>query len=167
MECFVIIINDWKPLTIVTKHSILDVVAALDPPLDRLLTILLHLRELSFCTGRGSRLHIFYKKDVLELLALFVWKYVCSRLFKNFLTPLGNRLCTFKNVRNILGTITKCYVFWRPITLLTVLLKINRTEGGSHVKILTILSRNHLQWSLFSSKVYNFSPTIFKKVLHC
>ena len=27
MECFV------KPLTIITKHSILDVVAALDPPL--------------------------------------------------------------------------------------------------------------------------------------
>ena len=70
---------------------------------------------------------------------------------------MGNRLCTIKNVGNILGTISKCYVFWRPITLLTVLLKINRTEGGSHVKILTILTRNHLQWSLFSSKVYNFS----------
>ena len=33
MECFVIIVNGWKPLTIITKHSILDVVAALDPPL--------------------------------------------------------------------------------------------------------------------------------------
>ena len=32
MECFVIIINAWKPLTIITKHSILDVAAALDPP---------------------------------------------------------------------------------------------------------------------------------------
>ena len=32
MECFVIIVNDWKPLTIITKHSILDVIAALDPP---------------------------------------------------------------------------------------------------------------------------------------
>ena len=31
MECFVIIV---KPLTIITKHSILDVAAALDPPLD-------------------------------------------------------------------------------------------------------------------------------------
>ena len=30
MECFVIIV---KPLTIITKHSILDVAAALDPPL--------------------------------------------------------------------------------------------------------------------------------------
>ena len=33
MERFVIIINGWKPLTIITKHSILDVAAALDPPL--------------------------------------------------------------------------------------------------------------------------------------
>ena len=30
MQCFVIIV---KPLTIITKHSILDVAAALDPPL--------------------------------------------------------------------------------------------------------------------------------------
>ena len=33
MERFMIIFNDIQPLTIVTKHSILDVVAALDPPL--------------------------------------------------------------------------------------------------------------------------------------
>ena len=33
MECFVIIGNGWKPLTIITKHSILDVAAVLDPPL--------------------------------------------------------------------------------------------------------------------------------------
>ena len=31
MERFVIIVNGWKPLTIVTKRSILDVAAALDP----------------------------------------------------------------------------------------------------------------------------------------
>ena len=33
MECFAIIVNDFQPLTIITKHSILDVAAALDPPL--------------------------------------------------------------------------------------------------------------------------------------
>ena len=33
MECFVIIVNGWKPLTIITKRSILDVAAALDPSL--------------------------------------------------------------------------------------------------------------------------------------
>ena len=35
MERFVIIVNGWKPLTIITKRSILDVAAALDPPLIR------------------------------------------------------------------------------------------------------------------------------------
>ena len=33
MEHFVIIVNGWKPLTIITKHSILDVAAALNLPL--------------------------------------------------------------------------------------------------------------------------------------
>ena len=33
MEPFMIIINGSEPLTIITKRSILDVAAALDPPL--------------------------------------------------------------------------------------------------------------------------------------
>ena len=33
MERFVIIVNGCKPLTIITKRSILDVAAVLDPPL--------------------------------------------------------------------------------------------------------------------------------------
>ena len=33
MERFVIIVNGWKPLTIITKRSVLDVAAALDLPL--------------------------------------------------------------------------------------------------------------------------------------
>ena len=33
MERFVIIVNGWKPLTIITNRSILDVAAALDPSL--------------------------------------------------------------------------------------------------------------------------------------
>ena len=33
MECFVIIVNVFQPLTIITNRSILDVAAALDPPL--------------------------------------------------------------------------------------------------------------------------------------
>ena len=37
MERFVIIVNGWKPLTIITKRSILDVAAALDPPLNSVL----------------------------------------------------------------------------------------------------------------------------------
>ena len=34
IEHLVIIVNGWKPLTIITKHSILDIAAVLDPPLD-------------------------------------------------------------------------------------------------------------------------------------
>ena len=34
MERFVIIVNGFKSLTIITKRCILDVLAALDPPLD-------------------------------------------------------------------------------------------------------------------------------------
>ena len=34
MERFVIIVNDRKLLTIITKRSILDVAAVLDPPLN-------------------------------------------------------------------------------------------------------------------------------------
>ena len=41
MEGFVIIVNGFQPLTIITKHSILDVAAALDPPLPRIQLILL------------------------------------------------------------------------------------------------------------------------------
>ena len=33
MELFVITVKGWKPLTIITKCSILDVAAVLDPPL--------------------------------------------------------------------------------------------------------------------------------------
>ena len=33
MECFVVIANGFKPLTIITKRSILDVAGVLDPPL--------------------------------------------------------------------------------------------------------------------------------------
>ena len=34
MELFVIIVKDFQPLTIITKRSILDIAAILDPPLD-------------------------------------------------------------------------------------------------------------------------------------
>ena len=33
MDHFVIIVNGWKPLTIITKRSILNIAVALDPPL--------------------------------------------------------------------------------------------------------------------------------------
>ena len=68
-------------------------------------------------------------------------KYSFRLCFSEHLWAIGSVLL---RMLNILGTISKRYVFWRPIALLTVLLKINRTEKGSHVKISTNLTRNHL-----------------------
>ena len=41
MERFVITVNGWKPLAIVTKRSILDVAAVLDPPLTMLIKLII------------------------------------------------------------------------------------------------------------------------------
>ena len=41
MESFLIIVNSWKPLTIITKHSILDSAAALDPHVIDIVSLLL------------------------------------------------------------------------------------------------------------------------------
>ena len=48
MECFVIIVNSFQPLTIITKHSIVDVAAALDPPLLQRFRLAYHFRTLCF-----------------------------------------------------------------------------------------------------------------------
>ena len=42
MECFVLIVNSFQPLTIITKLYILDVAAALDPPLNIQVRLMLH-----------------------------------------------------------------------------------------------------------------------------
>ena len=54
MELFVIIVNGWKPLTMITKSSILDVADVLDPPLIKLLT------------------NVFKKKDCLQILLMLL-----------------------------------------------------------------------------------------------
>ena len=46
MERFVIIVNGFQPLTIITKRSILDVAAVLDPPLHGFLCRLKWMRRL-------------------------------------------------------------------------------------------------------------------------
>ena len=38
MESFVIIVNNFQPLTIMKEYSILDVAAVLDPPLNLMIT---------------------------------------------------------------------------------------------------------------------------------
>ena len=43
MERFVITVNSWKPLTIITKLSISDVAAVLDPPLSQMINAMVYL----------------------------------------------------------------------------------------------------------------------------
>ena len=53
MEHSVIIVNDWKLLTIITKSSILDVAAVLDPPLILILLQIILGKEGWVTFGRG------------------------------------------------------------------------------------------------------------------
>ena len=46
MEHFGIIVNGWKQLTIIAKHSILDVAAVLDPPVTILSDFLIFQSDL-------------------------------------------------------------------------------------------------------------------------
>ena len=46
MKCFVIIVNSFQPLTIITKYSTLDVAAVLDPPLGWIMTAILEKTDL-------------------------------------------------------------------------------------------------------------------------
>ena len=67
IERFVIIVNGWKPLTIIAKRSILDVAAALDPPLPLwnhlgIATKLKVLRKTSL--GRFPRTHSLTHRNV-------------------------------------------------------------------------------------------------------
>ena len=48
MERFVRIVNGFQPLTIITKRSILDVAAALDPPLIAFISPCQVMKKVSF-----------------------------------------------------------------------------------------------------------------------
>ena len=91
MERFVIIVNGWKPLTIITKRSILDVAAALDPPLNKYKNIS-RMKELFRCNK--NIFHIFSRafcwRNVKKLLtwpfSLLPIQNVFIKLHTNFLS---------------------------------------------------------------------------------
>ena len=66
MECFVLIVNGFQPLTIITKHSILDVAAALD----RLCEKLFNKKR----NGRSVVLtrHCYHAEDTMLLLVILL-----------------------------------------------------------------------------------------------
>ena len=74
MEQFVIIVNGWKPLTIILKHSILDVAAFLDPSLlitfSRTTFALIQIRRLSYCV-KSVRIPSYSGLHFLGYLSVF------------------------------------------------------------------------------------------------
>ena len=75
MECFVIIVNGFQPLTIITKRSILDVAAVLDPPLMLWQQLLLHML-ITLCL----RLVIFDKLKMILFYLNLTFSQVLSHI---------------------------------------------------------------------------------------
>ena len=70
MECFVIIVNGLKPLTIITKHSSLDIAAALDPLLvESSISRQKRILNKHFCKN-------FFEKS---LMLVFLWRFEYGR----------------------------------------------------------------------------------------
>ena len=68
MECYVIVVNGWKSLTIITKHSILDVAAALDPPLPASFDGTALELYLSYILVKSFNISVSVKKTILWVL---------------------------------------------------------------------------------------------------
>ena len=73
MEYFVIIVNDFQPLTIITKCSILDVAVILDPPL--------HVRIIFQLKGLTKSIRIL--KSVYIIYNRFLSRKELLRLYEN------------------------------------------------------------------------------------
>ena len=68
MEHFVLIVNGFEPLTTITKRSILDVAAVLDPSLN-----LLHYTYQSMIGLKCDTLHMSPGQIYTDFLCLFVF----------------------------------------------------------------------------------------------
>ena len=84
MERFVIIVNGCKPLTIITKRSILDVAAVLDPPLN-LFIILFILYNRSAFSKISLNIGILLRSFLINV--LFNRVAYCFLINFNFLSP--------------------------------------------------------------------------------
>ena len=74
MEHFVIIVNGWMSLTIITKRSIMDVAAALDPPLLMLIRVNKVFKNLI------NHVEIFQKNQNHNLYDLLLIYYVLDKI---------------------------------------------------------------------------------------
>ena len=95
MECFAIIVNDFQSLTIIKKLSILDIAAALDPPL------MLLQNTTAFLSQNGYFITKCDKTYITKCVTLFLLKNVAD-LFKNVTI-----------VTKCFGFITKCESYYK------------------------------------------------------
>ena len=124
---FVIIVNDFEPLTIITKRSILDVAAVLDPPLIPLsflnfwkifnpFVVFLYrsLLNLNWFVNNFTRASCFLSQVDVILKATTFWQYYhWKKLDRKSLNPLMHNVpkwsdilqksCSFKVCLTILG----------------------------------------------------------------
>ena len=115
MECFVIIVNGWKPLTIIRKHSIsiLDVAAALDPALTSRIAAYLFSINFVQCT------HLSGIMFDARFVCTIRWLYLAD--LASF--PMNLVSLTQRSVRKLLGQNTS--VFWCQIEVSLYLLNRN------------------------------------------
>ena len=122
MERFVIIVNGWKPLTIITKRSILNVAAVPDLPLVCLKTYLINHhfgRVLWFVCIPFTFLFFFYnqkqpfrgvlKKSVLKICSKFTGEHpyqsvISIKLLFNFIEIALRHRCSPVNLLHIFKT---------------------------------------------------------------
>ena len=94
IECFAIIVNGWKLLTIITKHSILDVAAVLDPSLQmNQNTCKYHLFMSKY---KSSKIHIV--GSIIE--AVISQNYYLLTLTQNFVLMIMFKICAKKLTEN-------------------------------------------------------------------
>ena len=88
MEHFVIIVNGWKPVNIITKSSFLDVAAVLDPPL-------------TFFTVKAEKNLAVHLWSMYWYLRTYSSKTNCLRVMKMVLSlqALDLRFQTFRNIK--------------------------------------------------------------------
>ena len=126
MECFVIIVNGFQPLTIITKRSILDVAAVLDPPLNAGKELIEQMMNCYTNNGR-ERLNLGleydeldgYKKFTLSKLLTIITEEFIPKLYRNYLTM--NARFTSKH-KKYLGNIQP-FLKDRPRALVTDILE--------------------------------------------
>ena len=118
MEHFGIIVNGFQPLTIITKCSILDVAAALDPPLYRVETLVDNTYKYWFISVFCMIFIILYYWYSEKKLARYNFSLSlvlsCSYFLRNFSFNVLIKLFSqkpFKNAKNVFYFILKALFF--------------------------------------------------------